>query len=385
MRARKLALVAACLPALAALGLAAQPTWKHLSSRTGDLEPPSKSKQQTASLVFDVDGDGLNDIVIGCRRAGPALVWYRRTAGGWQRRVIEPGVLPIEAGGAYCDIDKDGDLDIVMGGDSRSNEVWWWENPRPDFSKPWKRRLIKNSGAKKHHDQLFGDFDGDGQPELVFWNQRANKLFFAEVPDDPKNTEPWPYAPIFTSPRESEGLAAADIDLDGTVDIVGGGCWFKHVGGGKFVAEVIDDKQRFTRCAAGQLVAGGRPEVAFVVGDGTGPLKWYEWRAGRWVGHDPLGIAVDHGHSVAIADVNGDGNNDIFCAEMRLNGGNDDAQMWLLLGDGQGHFRKTTIAVGYGNHESKLADLDGDGDLDVLGKPYNWDTPRLDIWLNPLR
>jgi hypothetical protein len=25
--------------------------------------------------------------------------------------------------------------------------------------------------------------------------------------------------------------------------------------------------------------------------------------------------------------------------------------------------------------------FDGDGDLDVLGKPYNWDAPRLNIWL----
>ncbi len=29
----------------------------------------------------------------------------------------------------------------------------------------------------------------------------------------------------------------------------------------------------------------------------------------------------------------------------------------------------------------KIADLDGDGDLDILGKPYDGDAPRLDIWL----
>jgi hypothetical protein len=29
-----------------------------------------------------------------------------------------------------------------------------------------------------------------------------------------------------------------------------------------------------------------------------------------------------------------------------------------------------------------LADLDGDGDLDLLNKPYTWDTPRVDVWLN---
>src|SRR2546430_12693797 len=33
-------------------------------------------------------------------------------------------------------------------------------------------------------------------------------------------------------------------------------------------------------------------------------------------------------------------------------------------------------------HEGKLAVLDGDGDLDILNKPYNWETPRVDVWLN---
>jgi hypothetical protein len=29
-----------------------------------------------------------------------------------------------------------------------------------------------------------------------------------------------------------------------------------------------------------------------------------------------------------------------------------------------------------------VADFDGDGVVDVLGKPYNWDAPRLDVWIN---
>jgi len=29
-----------------------------------------------------------------------------------------------------------------------------------------------------------------------------------------------------------------------------------------------------------------------------------------------------------------------------------------------------------------VADLDGDGDLDILNKPYTWETPRVDVWLN---
>jgi hypothetical protein len=29
-----------------------------------------------------------------------------------------------------------------------------------------------------------------------------------------------------------------------------------------------------------------------------------------------------------------------------------------------------------------LVDLNGDKLLDILGKPYTWQAPRLDIWIN---
>jgi hypothetical protein len=117
-----------------------------------------------------------------------------------------------------------------------------------------------------------------------------------------------------------------------------------------------------------------------VVGDGEGPLLWYEWIKGAWISHRL--VDVDNGHSLSLVDFDQDGNLDVFCAEMRLNGGNPGAKIYLFLGDGNGGFRTTVVATGYDNHESKIADLDGNGTLDILGKPYNWDTPRLDLWLN---
>lgn len=363
-------------------------SWAHLSTTTGDLPVPGKSTQQTASLLLDIDNDGIQDLVIGSRQGpGASLVWYQRTESGWQLWPIDSTVLDIEAGGAFDDIDQDGDLDIVMGGDFQSNQVWWWENPYPNFApgQDWTRREIKNSGANKHHDQMFGDFDGDGQSELVFWNQNARTLFLAEIPSAPRNAATWPLTEVYRwdGGLEHEGLDQADIDGDGLVDIVGGGRWYKYNGDGTFTVNVIDDQQRFTRAAAAQLLPGGRPEVVFVVGDGDGPLRWYEWDGGTWVGHQLLD-SVNHGHSLDIVDVNQDGNLDIFVAEMRLNGGNWQSKMLFLLGDGTGNFAQDDVASGYGNHESRVGDLDGDGDLDILGKPYNWETPRLDIWLNDL-
>jgi hypothetical protein len=362
-------------------------SWEHLSSSHGDFPVPSGSREQTAALIMDVDGDGTNDLVIGIRKPpGPSLVWYKRDNDGWRKYLIDDTPLDIEAGGAYADIDRDGDLDIVMGGDYQSNQVWWWENPYPNYEEntPWVRREIKNSGSNKHHDQIFGDFTGDGEVELIFWNQGAQSLFLAEIPADPKTTQPWPYTALYTweGGAEHEGLAKADIDGDGLLDIIGGGRWFKYQGGNEFTPHVIDDQQRFRRVAAGQLKEGGAPEVVFVAGDGLGRLKWYEWDGENWNGSDLLGYDVDHGHSLELGDLNGDGHLDIFVAEMRLNGGNPDAKMWIFIGDGLGNFQQTEVATGLGNHESRIGDLDGDGDLDILGKPYNWETPRLDMWLN---
>jgi hypothetical protein len=360
------------------------PDWKHLSSADGDLLPPGPGQQQTASLILDVDLDGVMDFVVTERTETPSVLWYRRNGNGWEKYVVDNTRLRIEAGGDFFDIDGDGDLDISFAGDASSNQVWWWENPYPNYQpdQPWIRREIKNHGSNKHHDQIFGDFDHDGEMELVFWNQGEASLFLAEIPSN-KDQEPWDMTPIFTySSGNYEGLAKADVDMDGKADIVGGGHWFKHVQGSQFEVNVIDPGQTFTRAAAGQLKADGWSEVVFVAGDGSGRLKWYEHDGANWIGHDLLGFDADHGHSLAIQDVNGDQNLDIFCAEMRLNGGNEDAHMWMFYGDGQGSFEAKVIAEGFGNHESKLGDLDGDGDMDILGKPYNWETPRLDIWLN---
>ncbi|NND08559.1 MAG: VCBS repeat-containing protein [Saprospiraceae bacterium] len=374
-------------------------TWKHLSTIRDELPVTNGGTQQTASLIADVNGDGAHDVFITDRTTSPSVVGMIYSEGTWVKHIIDADSLRIEAGSAAHDIDRDGDLDLVFGGESRSNEIWWWENPYPDInpSKPWVRRTIKKSGKNKHHDQGFIDYDGDGQKELVFWNQRAATLFSAEIPANPKQTDEWDIKPIYQYPtdgemeprsiypgfhttHEHEGLFALDMNEDGTDDIVGGGRWFEY-SNGEFLVHIIDASYTFTRSVAGQLIEGGRPEVVMVVGDGMGPMVLYEWQKGNWVS-TVLIDSVDNGHTLEIVDFNGDGHLDLFNAEMRFGEGNSDAEVRILLGDGKGHFSKHVVARGNGVHEGKIADLDGDGDLDILGKPYTWQTPRWDVWIN---
>ena len=90
---------------------------------------------------------------------------------------------------------------------------------------------------------------------------------------------------------------------------------------------------------------------------------------------------VSNGHSLAIIDFDGDGNADIWYAEMTL-GGNNKAVNRILFGDGKGNFnRDMIISEGVDLHDSEITDLDGDGDLDILGKPYDGDAPGINIWL----
>jgi hypothetical protein len=188
-------------------------------------------------------------------------------------------------------------------------------------------------------------------------------------------------AAVFKGINEHEGLAVGDVDGDGKVDIVGGGRWFRNLGAGKFEENVIDAGYAFSRAAVGHLLTGEKTEqVVLVIGDGAGPLMWYGLVNKSWEAHKIADLKF--AHNIQLVDFNHDGHLDIFTAEQRLNCENPGSKIYLFLGDGKGNFQPVVVATGLDSHESKVADLNGDGRLDILSKRYNCGTPGLDILLN---
>ncbi len=376
--------------------------WQHLSTANGDLPLPGASPQQTACIIADLDGAGRPGIVLGFRHTAPALVWYRPTDAGYERYVIEPELLTLEAGGTWADIDGDGWPDLVVGGDYQSNSVWWWRNPGPGWAPDarWERYTLKASGAPMHHDQVFADFLGRGRPQLAYWNQRAQTIFLAPIPDDPTALTEWPAEAIYTGPggapagAYAEGMSAADIDGDGRPELLAGNLLIRWQPAAGWSATPIGELGGLIY--AGRLITGSRyPQIVIAPGDNVGPVRWYAcaddddpFRPGAWQPHDLVGRDLIHPHSLQLGDIDGDGHLDIFVAEMAKWSENQPdpnhptAEALIFYGHGDGTFEPTVFQRGLGFHEARLADLDASGRLSIINKPYNWSTPRLDIWLN---
>src|SRR5659263_331025 len=374
---------------------AADVTYTPYSSSDGNMEIPSSGVRLTTSIVGDIDADGIDDFVIAQRLVKPAIVWYKKESGNtWKKYPVEPEAMDLDVGNALYDVDKDGDLDIIMFSNpslpGTEGEAWWWENPGTSngavySATSWTKHLIKITGYKGQHDAKFGDFDGDGQDELA-WIGRASdsKIYVAEIPADPKTL--WTdITVIHTFPKIVEGMSTADIDLDGKIDIVSGGGWFKHNGATSYTFNQIgleSDRSAYeSRISVGQIVrekvsGADRPEVVFAAGDFSGSVAWYEWSGIEelWTRHrlNEEGIDVVHGHSLAMGDLDTDGDLDIFVAEMTnwSTNTNPDSKMTLYKNNGDKTFTTVSFPTGINNHESKLGDFNGDGRLDILSKSY---------------
>ncbi len=345
-----------------------------------DADPPGSEHDIT--LLHDLTGNGLPDIIIGGKQGPPNLFWYENTGpgGGWPRHEIADAP-ELEAGGVIFDLNRDGRPDIIAGQQYNGDTLWWFECP-PDPRTPWPRRVITDAYAK-YHDQAIGDVDGDGAPELVFLSQIAGVLAYYDLPEDP-TTEPWPDEHLHLvddAVGDAEGLAIVDINGDGVAEIIAGTIIYAPVdiASGEWRRTNFAPDWVKTRVAVADLLGDGSLQIVLVEGESDegrmAILHAPDWRP------QMLRSDLFHPHSLAIADFNGDGRPDIFVPEMGLGRNPHEPLMIVYRNLGGGEFDEQVIATGIPTHEAKVADMTGDGRPDIVGKPYMPER-HIDLWLN---
>ena len=166
----------------------------------------------------DLDGDNDLDIVtrsqsdFGKKRGNEIHVWMQGEQETWLHSMIE---CPHGESIKLADIDKDENLDIVIGG-------IWYENTQGDAQGDW----IEHKFADWHPSATVetADINDDGRLDVVLTPSELKddyyKISWFEAPDDPK-TDIWiEHVLIDTIECVIHGLQCGDMNEDGEIDIV---------------------------------------------------------------------------------------------------------------------------------------------------------------------
>jgi hypothetical protein len=269
--------------------------------------------------VFDVDGDGVPDIVT-------AGYWYKGP--DFRQKFVIAENLPRyrdyydEFSVIPMDIAGDGRLDFITGG-------WWGEslrwrkNPEPkEFGwgmKPWEEHVIAEKIGNVETTRAW-DIDGDGQLEIV--PNTPNSPLYAYKLVSPGKFEKH----LISSRGLGHGLGFGDIDGDGR-------------------GEFITPKGILKAPAAGAL-------------------------SGEWTLSEELEIGGDASIPVLVVDVDGDGVNELIVGNSHSYG----LSWWKQSpgADGKRVWTKHIIDPAHSQyHDLHWVDIDGDGAPElVTGKRY---------------
>ncbi|MCC6321207.1 MAG: VCBS repeat-containing protein [Phycisphaerales bacterium] len=341
---------------------------------------------QSVALA-DLDHDGDLDI-IAASSSDDTVSWYQNSSSfpaTWTEHIIDAAL-----DGAVCvaaaDMDEDGDIDITAAAFNQGQVVYYLNDGSPTSG--WTRQLIANlPGATR---VALGDLNQHSRPDVAAASSSAGMLLRCI---NMGNTV-WAVSTLSSSLASPSGVSIADLDSNGRPDILAStstdnslhvfdnqneGATFTHrlIAGAGMV--------RPTSIVAGDIDNDGDNDV-LASSSGDDKVSLFVNRSihrSAGLGGAEVSIAIDiTGSGPLVADINGDLQPDVAAR------GSDGVLRWFRNNDTPflPNWSAFTIASDGGNNSGPMtllraADLDNDGDLDIVrGCQGTFSTDYID-WL----
>jgi len=321
----------------------------------------------------DIDSDGDVD-VLGSAQLGSEIAWWENcdTAPGliWTKHIVDDDFE--ESLGIFAiDINEDGRVDVI-GASPEDDEIAWWENK----DTTWTKHTVDN-------DFLFAysvyatDVNGDGHVDVLGAAQTSNEITWWENTNGTGTV--WTEHTVDGEFYSAASVYATDVNGDGYVDVLGASfalnsiTWWENTDGTGTVWTEHTVDQYFWDAhsvyAADVNGDGDMDVLGASAGDAGHDITWWENTDGTgtsWIMHivsDDFSVAA----SVYATDVDGDGDVDVLGAAKQA----DDITWWENA-DGTGTVWTEHLVDGDFNGAVSVyaTDVDGDGYVDVLGSAY---------------
>jgi hypothetical protein len=333
--------------------------------------------QPSSVAAADLDGDGDIDVVSTSWNQGE-LAWYENTGAGTfaAKAVISSAVFG--AGRVRAtDLDGDADLDLLVAR-TISNEVCWFRNL--DGAASFGPKLLVTGAILNVLGVHAADIDADGDRDVVTASGSDDTI--AWFPNLDGQGSFGPIQVVSAVAAGAQSAFAHDLDSDGDVDVMsvsvldGRITWYENADGvgGSFVTRDLLDSitQNGRDVMAADMDGDGDPDV-LAAGGSAGNVTWFEnpdGLASFGVEHK-VADGIEAPYSISGGDLDGDGDVDMLSATV-----DDDRIAWYRNTDGLGSFGPQLVISSSAVYPRSVraADLDGDGDLDVLAASYLDDT-----------